>query len=123
MSQFVNDKVEILVDTGAIFASAIETDEVKLDNYQSAKVVIKTGEGDVATTNATVVAVLPDETEVEIKSQEITIGAETTTEINIVANEIAHYDATGFKLKIDAVASSAIEGSIALVLGEPRYSE
>lgn len=122
MSQYLTNKIEILVDAGEIFASEVETKEVKLDNFQSAKVLIGTSEGDTATTIASVVAILPDTSEVEIRSQDITIGGKTQTEINIVANELAHYDATSFKIKIDAVADSTIGGEIVVILGEPRYA-
>ena len=52
MSQYVINKIETLVDAGTSFASAITTKEVKLDNYQSAKVVVTTGEGEATKTTA-----------------------------------------------------------------------
>ena len=123
MSKYINNKIESLVDAGASFASAITTKEVKLDNYQSAKVVISTGAGDESTTIAKVIAILPDATEKEIKSQEITIGNNTESKIDIVADELAHDDANSFKITIDAVADSTITGSVVVVLGNARYSE
>ena len=63
MSQYLEtNKIEIIAEPGSSLASAIETKEVKLDNYQSAQIVISTGEGDTATTKASVVAILPDAT-------------------------------------------------------------
>ncbi len=123
MSQYVKEKIVNIVDTGAIFASEVATPTIKLDNYQSAKVCIKTGAGDETKTTAKVVAILPDESELEIKSEEITIGNENENAINVVANELAHHDATEFKIKIDAIENSEIQGTITAVLGEPRYSE
>ena len=124
MSQYLEtNKIEIIAEPGTSLASAIETKEVKLDNHQSTQIVISTGEGEAATTTAKVIAVLPDATEKEIKSQEITIGNNSENKINIVANEIAHYDATSFKIAIDKVADSAITGSVIVVLGEARFSE
>ena len=123
MSQYLEtNKIEIIAEPGSSLASAIETKEVKLNNYQSAKIVIKTGEGTEATTIAKVVAILPDATEQEIKSQEITIGENAENEINVVANEIAHYDATSIKIKVDAVADSEVTCEIVALLGEPRYA-
>ena len=123
MSQYLEtNKIEIIADQGTSLASAIETKEVKLNNYQSAKVVISTAEGEETTTTARVVAILPDATEQEIKTQEITIGANAESEINVVANEIAHYDATSIKIKIDAVADTDATCGIVAVLGEPRYA-
>lgn len=123
MSQYLEtNKIEIISEQGSTLASEIETKEVKLNNYQSAKIVIKTGEGTEATTTAKVVAILPDATEQEIKSQEITIGENAENEINVVANEIAHYDATSIKIKVDAVADSEVTCEIVALLGEPRYA-
>ena len=123
MSQYLEtNKIEIIAEPGSSLASAIETKEVKLDNYQSAQIVISTGEGDKATTKASVVAILPDATEQEIKNEEITIGGNAENRINVVANEIAHYDATSIKIKVDAVADSTITCGIIALLGEPRYA-
>ena len=123
MSQYVINKIETLVDAGTSFASAITTKEVKLDNYQSAKVVVTTGEGEATKTTAKVIAILPDASEKEIKSQELTIGNNTESKIDIVANELAHDDATAFKITFDAVAETTITGNIVVVLSEPRYNE
>lgn len=123
MSQYLEtNKIEIIAEPGTSLASSIETKEINLNNYQSTKVVISTGEGDEAKTTARVVAILPDATEHEIKSEEITIGANTESHINVVANEIAHYDATSIKIKVDAVADSTITCGIVALLGEPRYA-
>ena len=123
MSQYLEtNKLEIIAEPGSSLASAIETKEIKLDNYQSAKVVISTDDGESATTKATVVAVGADATEHEIKTQEIRIGANAESEINVVANEIAHYDATSIKIKIDAVADTEVTCGIVALLGEPRYA-
>lgn len=123
MSKYFTEKIVNLIDAGAIFASAIQTPNIQLDNYQSAKVSIKTGDGEEVKTTAKVIAILPDKSEVEVKTQEITIGKNIEAVINVVANEIAHYDATEFTIKIDEIKDCAITGSIIAVLGEPRYSE
>lgn len=122
MSQYLTNKVETIVDAGTSLASAVETKEIKLDNFQTVKIVISTGEGDATTTKATLVAIRPDATEQEVKSYDIIIGAETVTEINVVANEIAHFDATAIKLVLDAVADTTITCGAVAVLGEPRYA-
>lgn len=123
MSQYLEtSKLEIIAEPGSSLASAIETKEIKMDNYQSAKVVISTDDGESATTKATVVAVGAGATEHEIKTQEITIGGNAESEINVVANEIAHYDAISIKIKIDAVADTAVTCGIVALLGEPRYA-
>lgn len=123
MSEYLNEKIMNLMDAGAIFASAIQTPNIQLDNYQSVKVSIKTGEGDETKTLAKVFAVLQDESEVEVKTQEITIGNNVETIINVVSNELVHYDASEFTIKIDEIKDCTILGSITAILGEPRYSE
>lgn len=123
MGKYLTEKIVNLVDAGAIFASDITTPAIELDNYQSAKIKITTGAGTTASTTVKVVAIKPDATEVEIKSTTIEIGNKNENIIDVVANELAHQDATSFKLKIKKVDSSTITGSIVAVLGEPRYSE
>lgn len=124
MSQYLEtNKIETIAEPGSNLASVIKTKEVKLDNYQSAKIVVRTSEGDIATTKVSVVAILPDTTEQEIKNEEITIGGNTETVIYIVANEIAHYESTSIKIQIDAVPETSVTCSIVALLSEPRYSE
>lgn len=123
MSQYLeSNKIEIIAEPGTSLASAIETKEVKLDNYQSTQIVISTGEGETSTTKASIVAILPDATEQEIKNEEITIGGNTETRINVVSNEIAHYDSKSIKIKLDAVAETSVTCGIVALLGEPRYA-
>ncbi len=123
MSKYVKNQEHILVDTGEIFAEEVDTGKIQLDNFQSAKVCVKTGTGEKKSTVAKVFAVLQDGSEIEIKTQEISIGNSTETHINVVADELAHHDATEFKIKIGAIAECKIEGTVIAILGEPRYSE
>lgn len=123
MSKYLINKVKVLTATDAIFASAVETDKIALDNYQSVRIAVATGEGDAVKTNAKVIAIIDENTTKEIKTQEITIGAETVSYIDVIANEIAEVDATEIKITIDAVAESTIEGTIIAVFGEERYTE
>ena len=122
MSQYITNKIETLVPAGTSFGTAILTDEVKLDNFQSVKVVITSGEGDEATTTARILAVVGEETKV-IREVEITVGGNNENTIDFVADEIAKYDATGFKVSVDAIAESTLKGGIVAVFGEARYSE
>lgn len=122
MSIYLTNKIELLIENGKIFDAGIKTKAIKLDNFQSAKFVISTGEGETATTKARILAVLQDGTEQSIKEQDITIGANTQTDIDVVANELAHYEATSVKLEIDAIVDNTIYGGVVVVLGEPRYA-
>ena len=72
MSKFITNKIKTIVAAGTSLAANVESDKVRLDNYQTAKVVITTDEGTEATTTAKIVAILPDASEKEIFSKEIT---------------------------------------------------
>lgn len=123
MSNYLIEKIENLIDTGIIFATTVDTPTINFCNYQSAKVCIKTDVGTETKTTARIIAILPNDTELEIKSKEIIIGNKIETTIDIVADELAHYNSTKFKIKIDAVDKCEIQGAITAILGEPRYSE
>ena len=123
MSQYIIDKVENIVGAGTSFGSPIESKAVSLANYQSAKIVINSGAGEEKTAKGKIVAILPDATEQDIKEFDVAVGGNKQTEINLVANEIAHYDATEFKVKIEAVDASEVTGAISVVLSQARYSE
>lgn len=123
MSQYEINKITTIVEPETTFNSIIESKEVTLDNYQSAKIVIKSGAGDEAITTAKIIAILQDETEQEIKTCEVKIGQNIETEINLVADELAHFDATNFKVKIEAISNSEITGTVIVVLSEPRFND
>lgn len=122
MSQYLEtNKIKVITEPGTSLATAIETKVVKLDNYQSAKVVVSSSAGDEATTRAKVIAILPDETEKELDNIELLVGGKEF-DINIVANQLAHFGATSFKIKIDAINESSLTCGIVVMLGEPRYA-
>lgn len=123
MSKYITNKMETIVNAGTSFGTAIESKEVKLDNYQSAKVIITSSTGDEAKTKARVIAVVDENNTETIKEVEVTIGANKETAIDIVANELARYDAVSFKVEIDAVDKSSVTGSVIVILSEARYSE
>lgn len=123
MSKYITNKMQTIVNAGTSFGTAIESKEVKLDNYQSAKVIITSSTGDEAKTKARVVAIIDENTTQTIKEVEVTIGASKETAIDIVANELARYDAVSFKIDIDAVDQSTVTGGVIVILSEARYSE
>lgn len=123
MSKYITNKMQTIVNAGTSFGTAIESKEVKLDNYQSVKVIITSSTGDEAKTKARVVAVIDENTTQTIKEVEVTIGASKETAIDIVANELARYDAVSFKIEIDAVDQSTVTGGVIVILSEARYSE
>ena len=106
MSQYLKNEIKTVVPTGTALSAEVKSEKIDVSNSQSVKLVITSSEGDAATTNAKIVAVLADATEQEIKVQEITVGAKTETKIDIVADEIAHYGAKEFIVVLDAIAES-----------------
>ena len=123
MSQYLKNEIKTVVPTGTALSAEVKSEKIDVSNSQSVKLVITSSEGDAATTNAKIVAVLADATEQEIKVQEITVGAKTETKISIVADEIAHYEAKEFIVVLDAIAESTLTCGVIAILGENRYTE
>lgn len=123
MSQYLKNEIKTVVPTGTALSAEVKSEKIDVSNSQSVKLVITSSEGDAATTNAKIVAVLADATEQEIKVQEITVGAKTETKIDIVADEIAHYGAKEFIVVLDAIAESTLTCGVIAILGENRYTE
>jgi len=123
MSQYLKNEIKTVVPTGTALSAEVKSEKIDVSNSQSVKLVITSSEGDAATTNAKIVAVLADATEQEIKVQEITVGAKTETKIDIVADEIAHYEAKEFIVVLEAIAESTLTCGVIAILGENRYTE
>ena len=123
MSQYLKNEIKTVVPTGTALSAEVKSEKIDVSNSQSVKLVITSSEGDAATTNAKIVAVLADATEQEIKVQEITVGANTETKIDIVADEIAHYEAKEFIVVLEAIAESTLTCGVIAILGENRYTE
>lgn len=121
MSKIITNKIETIVAPGTSIASDVTSKKINLNNYQSAKVVISSSDGTSATTTAKVIAVIDTDNEVEIKSESIVIGGSRENAIDIVANEIAHYDAKAIKIEIAGITSSTLTIGAIVVLAEPRY--
>lgn len=122
MSQFNVDKVVVLADAGTSLASAVTTKKIKLDNYQSVKVVVLTSAGTEEKTNLRLCAVLSDGTNKEIGCKEIAVGNKVVSEASIVANQLAHDESVELIVKIDAVKSSTNTCQIVALLSEARYA-
>lgn len=123
MSKYITNKMETIVNAGTSFETAIESKEVKLDNYQSAKVIITSSTGDEVKAKVKLVAVVNENTTEVIKEIEVEIGANKETAVDIIADELAKYDAVSFKVLIDAVDESTVTGGVIVILSEERYSE
>lgn len=123
MSQYLKNEIKTVVPTGTALSAEVKSEKIDVSNSQSVKLVVTSSEGDAATTKAKIVAVLADETEQEIKVQEITVGANTETKIDIVADEIAHYETKEFIVVLEAIAESTLTCGVIAILGENRYTE
>ena len=121
MSQVNLERVKTLIAPAEIFAEEKVTNEVSMENYQNAKIVIQSGAGEETETTAHIIGVTYKGTEHEIVLSKIKIGNNIENIIDLTANQLSHNDCSAFKLKIDAVENSTIKGCVLLVLGEPRY--
>ena len=123
MSQYLTNKIITVVPSGTALNKEVKSESIDVTNSQTAKIVITSSEGEVATTKAKVVAILADETEQTIKEIEISVGNNTETKIDVVANEIAHYEAKEVIVVVDAIADTSLTCGVIAVLGENRYTE
>jgi len=138
-------KIKVLKNPGAIFASAIETDELEFSNHQLAQVVISTDapidEEDAKITASTTLTVcvtdgttdtpipftLKDKSgnieEVSESGKQITIGDSALYIIKIDADNLGKTGLKKIIIKTTAVTSCTINGSVIALLSSPRYSE
>ena len=124
MSQFLTNKIVCLVDKEVDYSEETKTKLLSFANYQSAKICFAVAGADeeaTANTNITINAVLEDGSKKEIRKQEITLRTASITDIDFVANEIAHDEATKIEIVVDAIENSEFKGNIFAVLGEARY--
>lgn len=143
MIQVNKPTIEILKETGAIFASAIETDELDLSNKQVAQVAIVTdapeSEGSAITASTTLTVCATDGTtdtaipftlqsgttieKVEATGKSITIGDNAFFIITIDADELGKLGLKDIVIKTTAVSNCTINGTILSILSHERYSE
>lgn len=129
---------------GAIFASAITTSEIELNNYQEVTFLVESGEGTAANTtitvegrsgatgNASAVPFLYAEkgnsefVEIEPTGIEISIGGDSGAIkyylIKVTANMLALKECDRVVLKTTEVAGSTVPGAIYAISDKPRFS-
>ena len=134
MSKYLINKVKKLTADGVSVATDITSESVDLDNFQSVKVIVNSGKAtttennetvettDTEDTTAKVYAVVPDGQDVLIKTIDITLGNNNVAEIDVTANEIAHYEVKSIKVVVTGIQDSTIKCSIFALLDEARYS-
>lgn len=138
-------KINLLKETGAIFASALETDKVNFSNYQTAQIVLVTNapidEDEEAitaetlltvsvpngSTNIPIPFVLEDKDgnveEVEATGKTIVIGNDAFYVIKVNARSLGKIELEDIVIKTTAVANCTINGTIIAVFSDSRYSE
>lgn len=145
MTQNTISKIQMLVEPGAIFGSAIATAYVELNNYKYIDFIISTGAGTAADVTVTIkgklgtsgtAAALPFKlkgtgrtvfTDIAATGDALNIGG-TEGECGyavyrITADDLAKYGFDRVNINVTAVANSTVPGSIIAVLYEPRYTQ
>lgn len=138
-------KIELLTETGAIFASALKTDEIDVSKHQEIAVVLTTDapvDSDdaeitatptltVCATDGTTDTAIPFELEdadgdmevISATGKEITIGKNAFYIIHVDADTIGKLGLKDIVIKTTAVASCTIKGTLVAILLSPRYSD
>ncbi|ADL50553.1 hypothetical protein [Clostridium cellulovorans] len=138
-------KITDLKVPGAIFASAITTSEIELNNYKEVTFLVESGEGTAGNTTITVegktgatgtttaVPFLFAEkgnnvfVEIEPTGKQVSIGGTAGTSkfylIKVTDRLLASKEFDRVVLKTTAVASSTVVGAIYAISDKPRFSE
>lgn len=145
MTQNTISKIQVLIEPGEIFATAIASAYIELSNYKYIDFVIASGAGTAADVTVTVKGKLDISGTAATLPFKIKIGngtsfteiAETGDILNIggsagecgyavyriTADDIAKAGYDRVNINVTAVAESTVSGSIITVLYEPRYTE
>lgn len=145
MTQNTITKIQVLNEPGAIFASAVVSAYVELNNYKYIDFIVASGIGTAADVTVTVkakaqasgtAAAIPFQLNngkgtifiaVAATGATLNIGGSAEECGNAVyrvnADMLSHYGFDRVNINITAVASSTVPGSIIAVLYEPRYTE
>jgi len=145
MTQNTISKIQMLVEPGAIFGSAITSGYIELSNYKYIDFVISSGEGTEANVTVTVKAkagaagtasTIPFQqnngkgtafTAVPSTGATLTIGGEEGecgyAIYRVNADMLSHYGFDRVNINVTSAANSTVPGCVTAVLYEPRYSD
>ena len=145
MTQNNITKIQVLTEPGAVFATAIASDYVELNNYKYIDFVVSSGVGTAADVTVTVkakagaagtAAAIPFSinngkgtgfTAVVATGDTLNIGGSAGecgyAIYRVDADMLSHYGYDRVNINVTAVANSTVPGSITVVLYEPRYTE
>ncbi len=142
MTNNIVTKIETVKEVGAIFASALTTDYIELNNFKYVDFVVTTGAGTSANTTvkilakngatgtATAVAFRKKTSGYEYSNISAdgetlsiggTVGSTGKAVYRITADNLAKGGFDRVALSTTAVASSTVNGTVVAVLYEPRY--
>lgn len=136
--------ISVVEEIGTIFATALETEYLPLDNYKYLDFVVSTGVGTSADTTVTVLGKLGEDGQssavpfrIKTGSCEyanadnneaiLTIGGTTGNcgcgIYRVTADNLAKHGFDRVALSCSQVSSSTVEGSVLAVQYEPRYTD
>ena len=134
--------IQILKEPGAVFASAISSEAVKLDNYKYIDFIVTSGAGTAADITVTIESsndgtnytTLPFKkknsnvfSNVEKTGDTLSIGGVAGSAGNaiyrIIADDLAQLSHDRVRIKTTAAVESEVNGAIIAILYEPRYSQ
>ncbi len=144
MTNNIITNISVVEEIGAIFATALETEYLPLDNYKYLDFVVSTGAGTSADTTVTVLGKLgedgqPSSVPFRIKTgscEYVSVDNNATTLTiggtagncgcgiyRVTADNLAKQGFDRVALCCTAVSSSTVEGSVLAVQYEPRYTD
>ncbi len=145
MTQNTISKIQVLIEPGAIFGSAITSGYIELSNYKYIDFVISSGEGTDANVTVTVKAkagaagtasTIPFRqnngkgtifTAIPATGTTLAIGGEEGecgyAIYRVNADMLSHYGFDRVNINVTSAANSTVPGCITAVLYEPRYSD
>jgi hypothetical protein len=112
----------ILISPSACFNADITTDEIFLDNDQTAEILIATGAGTAEPTTAKVIAANENGDEKVLEEREITIGTNAVAKFKVSADKLANKNLDRIYLFVLNASNTTIRGCIFAVVNNARYS-
>lgn len=123
MSIIKDTNILTLKTPSAIFNADVETDSVKLNNFQVLHFLINSGVGVETEVNARLIATNENNDQREVVFEgTIKIGNNNSTKLSVIAKEVAHGNLDRVYLQIDNAGQPEIYGCILVIQENERYS-
>jgi hypothetical protein len=121
MSIFNKQNVKILAYPRPLFDGGFVSEEITLDNAQTAEIHIEVGAGAQDVTSIRVIALNGTEEKI-IEEQQVELGIDREIVFYIDADRLAHDNFDRIKIVIDSVTDCEITGCIFAVLNNEKFS-